>query len=112
MVDDVEPVVEVLAEAPLSDLLLEVLVRRGDERGRRPGAVASRRAAGSSAPARTRRSLAWSRERHLADLVEEKRPAVGRLEEARLVRDRAGERAALVAEELAFEQRLGDRRRS
>ena len=52
----------------------------------------------------TRRSLAWSGQGHLADLVEEQRAAVGELELARLHPVRAGERAALVAEELALEQ--------
>ena len=60
------------------------------------------------APASTRRSLACSGERHLADLVEEERAAVGQLERALRVARRAGERAALVAEQLALEQRLGE----
>ena len=47
--------------------------------------------------------------RHLADLVEEERAAVGLLEEALLVAQRAGEGAALVAEQLALEQVLGQR---
>ena len=37
------------------------------------------------------------------DLVEEYRPAVGQLETANPLRDGAGERAAFVTEELAFE---------
>ena len=45
---------------------------------------------------------------HLADLVEEERALVRQLELAELLRVRVGERAALVAEELALEQRLGD----
>ena len=49
-------------------------------------------------------------ERHLADLVEHQR-ALGRLLElARLVAIRAGERAALVAEELGLEQLFRERR--
>ena len=47
---------------------------------------------------------------HLADLVEEHRAAVGHLEQAALLLARIGERAALVTEQLAFEQRLGQRR--
>ena len=47
---------------------------------------------------------------NLADLVEEERAAVGLLEAPLAPRDRAGERAALVAEELALEQPLGERR--
>ena len=46
---------------------------------------------------------------HLADLVEEDRPAVGELEATDAVRDSAGEGAALVAEHLALEEVLGDR---
>ena len=48
-------------------------------------------------------------ERNVADLVEEERSAVGELEPADLLRDRAGERAALVAEELALEKPGGNR---
>jgi hypothetical protein len=49
-------------------------------------------------------------ERHVADLVEEERAAVGLLEAAAPRRLRAGECAALVAEQLALEQVLGYRR--
>ena len=54
--------------------------------------------------------LGLQRERHLADLVEEERAAVGLLEEARRALLGVGERAAHVAEQLALEQRLGHRR--
>ena len=43
---------------------------------------------------------------HVADLVEKQRASVRDLEEALLRRDRAGERAALVAEQLRLEQLL------
>src|SRR5262249_19759801 len=46
----------------------------------------------------------------LADLVEEQRAAVGQLEAADLLVRGAGEGALLVAEELALEERLGQRR--
>ena len=59
---------------------------------------------------RNRSSLACSAGRHLADLVEEHRAAVGGFEQALLLHARIGERAALVAEELALEQLLGQRR--
>jgi len=45
---------------------------------------------------------------HLADLVEQQRPAAGSLEQARSVLRRAGERTARMSEQLALEQRLGD----
>src|SRR5207302_4771766 len=50
------------------------------------------------------------RRRHLADLVEKQCPAIRQLEAARAPLGRAGERAFLVAEDLALEQRLGNRR--
>ena len=50
------------------------------------------------------------RRRHLGDLVEEQRAAVGELEAAGAAIGGAGERALLVAEDLALEQRLGNRR--
>ena len=53
--------------------------------------------------------LGLQRQRQVADLVEEQRAAMRQLELARLARDRAGERALLVAEELGLEQRLGNR---
>ncbi len=46
----------------------------------------------------------------LADFVEEDGAAFGRAEEAGLVAHRAGERAAVVAEELGFGEGLGERR--
>ena len=54
--------------------------------------------------------LGLRRQRHLGDLVEQQRAAVGRLEAAVAALDRAGERAALVAEQLRLEQRLRERR--
>src|SRR4030095_10092994 len=46
----------------------------------------------------------------LADLVEGERAAVGELDPAALALGRAGERALLVAEQLALEQLLAERR--
>ncbi len=53
--------------------------------------------------------LGLQRRRELADLVEEHRAAVGDLEPPLLERDGAGEGAFFVTEELALEQRLGQR---
>ncbi len=58
----------------------------------------------------TRSSLACSAGDSSRDLVEEHRAAVGLDEQAGAIGARVGERAALVAEELALEQRVGDRR--
>ena len=56
-----------------------------------------------------RRSLGWRSRRELADLVEEQRAAVRRLERAGARGDGAGERAGLVTEQLALEEVAGDR---
>src|SRR6187551_704458 len=48
--------------------------------------------------------------RHFADLVEEERSTFGHLEQADFVGVGAGERALLVAKELAFDQLFRDRR--
>ena len=48
-------------------------------------------------------------ERHLGDLVEEQRAAVGALEEALVLAVGAGEAALLVAEDLALDQVRRDR---
>ena len=53
--------------------------------------------------------LALRRRGKLPDLVQENRPAVGELELAEAARERAREGAAFVAEELALEERVGDR---
>ena len=47
-------------------------------------------------------------ERQIADLVEEERAPVGGLEPSGLARQRARERALLVAEQLALDQRFGE----
>ena len=51
-------------------------------------------------------------ERHLGDLVEEQRAAVGALEEALVLAVGAGEAALLVAEQLALDQVAARWRRS
>jgi hypothetical protein len=108
--DDVEPVQQVLAEQSLPHALLEVLVRRGDhahvrlERGVPADAVVLAVREHAQQPDLQVR-------RHVADLVEEQRAALGLLEAAAPRALRAGERAALVPEQLALEQVLRDRRR-
>ncbi len=54
--------------------------------------------------------LGLQRQRHVADLVEKQRAAVGELELAGRLPHRAGEGALLVAEQLALEQRFRDGR--
>src|SRR5678815_1895443 len=104
----VEPVEEVLAEISALHHGLEIAVRRGDEAHVR---LEGRRAA-------ERRELALLEEpqelhlngkRDVSDLVEEERAALRELDTTRLALGRPGERALLVTEELALEERLGDR---
>ena len=108
--EDAEPVVEVLAELAAPHRGVQVAVGRGDHADVGVAARACCRGAWNSRSSSTRSSLAWTVGRHLADLVEEQHAAAGLLDPSRLGRDRAGERAALVAEQLRFEQLVGQRR--
>ncbi len=105
---DVQTVEEIFAEASRPHLLLEVPVGGGNDADIDPQI---RRAADAlerlllEEPEHLRLQSGC----HLADLVQKDRPAVGRLEKAALLSVRAGERAALMTEELAFEQRFGQR---
>ena len=106
--DDVQPIVEILAERPLLHHLRQVGVGRGDDAdvdldGAR---VAD---ALELALLQHAQQLHLQRHRHRPHLVEEQRAAVGLLEPALPHRHRAGERAADVAEQLGIEQRLGNR---
>jgi hypothetical protein len=98
-----QTIVEILPERPALDRGLEVSMRRGDEPH-----VHTPRLRGANRPDFA--TLEEAQEHHLrierkvAHLVEEDGPAFGDGEEAGLPRDRAGERAALVAEEFAEEQ--------
>ena len=106
-VDDVEPVVEVLAEGSLADLLLEVAVGRGDD-----AHVDLDRLLAADALELALLEHAQDLDLHvlvdLADLVEEEGALVGELEAAALAGLGPGEGALLVAEELALEEALGE----
>ena len=108
-VEHVEAVVEVEAEGAALDLAGEVLVGRGDD-----AHVDRQVARAAEAPEghllEHLEQLGLRPGAQLADLVEEQRAAVGRLEQAALLRLGVGEGAALVAEQLALEQVLGQRR--
>ena len=109
--DDREPVVEVEAEPAVVDLGAEVAVGRGDHA--RVELELGRAADAAKPPAlehAEQRGLIGGRQ--LADLVEEHRAAVRALERADVRAIGAGERAALVAEQLAREQRRRRARRS
>ena len=107
--DDVEPEVEVLAEAAGGDGIAEVAVGGGHHahvdvpRLRRAHSL-------HLAVLEHAQQLGLELGRDLADLVEEERAAVGALEAAGAGLERSGERAALVAEELALEHAGRERR--
>src|SRR5260370_277702 len=101
--EDVQAVVEVVAEPLLLDHLDEVAVRRGDQADvdlDRPGAAEAL----ERLLLEDLEELRLELERDLAYLVEEERAAVRHLEAPELLRDGAGERAAFVAEELALDE--------
>jgi hypothetical protein len=105
--DDVDAVVEVLAELARRDELLEGLVAGEDDA--HVDLDGLRAAHGLElAFLEDAQQLELHAGRGGVDLVEEDRPAVGREEAADLVGVRAGEGALDVPEELALQQRLGD----
>ena len=108
--DDVEAEVEVFAERLLDDCLLEVGVRRAHEpyvRLARDGAAEALVLAGLE----DAQELHLPDEREVADLVEEQRASVGRLESADARLGRAREGAGLGSEELGLHQGLRQRPR-
>ena len=105
----VEAHVEIGAEAPLAHERLDVLVRRGDELGRR-GPRARVPEPRHRAALEHEQELPLQIEIEVRDLVEEQRAAVRLLEDARVVLDGAGVRAAPRPEQVGREQRRRDRR--
>ena len=106
---DVQAIEQILAEQALLDQPAQVAMGGGDD----ADVGLDRRAAAD------RHVLAFLQHaqqpglrlgRHVADLVEEQRAAVRLLELAGRALDRAGEGAALVAEQLALDQLARDRR--
>src|SRR5690606_939720 len=106
--DDVQPVVEVLAEAAVVHLAAQVAVGGGDDAHVDPLRLdaADRLDLAVLQGAQQDRLQAGV---HLADLVEEQGAAVGGDEQAALGGVGAGEGAAHVAEQLALEQRADQR---
>ncbi len=106
--DHVEAVIQVLAERSFAHPLLQVLVRRCDHAHVRLELLMAADAVERPIrqdPQQARLQLGG----HVADLIEEQRPAFGLLEAAAPLLLRAGERATLVAEELGLEQVLRHR---
>ena len=107
-VKDVETIEEVGAELPFLDEQLEVLVGGGDDAEiDLDGLVAAD--AHDLALLQDAQQVGLRLEADVADLVEEDRAAFGDFELALLAVLRSGECAFLVAEQFAFEQRLGER---
>src|SRR5258705_349544 len=107
--DRVDAEVEILAQLTLSQRGLEIDVGRADETEVH---VHEPVAADGTVFALLQHAQqlglqVWG---HLANLVEQERAALGHLEEAHLVGVRPRERALLVAEQLALDQVLRDRR--
>ncbi|MNZ11188.1 hypothetical protein D3C78_280510 [compost metagenome] len=101
--EDVEAVVEILAEAAGLDHLFEVLVGGGDDAHVDVlGLVAADPLEG--ALLQHAQQLDLHLQRHVADLVEEQGAAVGQFEAPCPAGDGTGEGALLMAEELAFQQ--------
>ncbi len=104
-----QPKQEILAECAVPDLFAEIAIGRRYEANVDP----SRRKRAESRDLATlehAQDLGLRGQRHFPDFVEKYRAAIGAFEQAGLGAIRAGERAALVTEELALEQRLGKRR--
>jgi hypothetical protein len=103
----VQAVVEVLPEGLGLHDRLEVLVRRRDDAHVDPDRLRASDAL-DLALLQDAQDLGLGRQRHVADLVEEDRPAVAELELADPLARGAREGALLVAEELALDQVVGD----
>jgi hypothetical protein len=104
--DDVQAIVEILAEFPVGDLRAQVAVRRRDQ----PHVGAARRPIRADRLHFTRfrepQQYGLHAQTHLAELVEQQRPAFSLPHQPGLVSIRAGEAAARVAEQLGFQERL------
>src|SRR3989441_4314049 len=103
-----DAVLQVVPELAVADRPFEIAIgRRHDPHVDRLGAQATQAADGLLLD--DLEELDLQRQLDVADLVEEQRAAVGRLEQAGLRRLRVRIGAALVAEELGLEERRGNR---
>src|SRR5688572_1876439 len=107
--DRVDAEVEVLAQAAVAQRVLELDVRVADQAEVHPDQpIAADRAV--LALLQHTKELRLQVGRHLANLVEEQRPALGHLEEPHLVAGGARERAFAVPEQLALDELGGNGR--
>ncbi|EAU66790.1 hypothetical protein STIAU_1021 [Stigmatella aurantiaca DW4/3-1] len=107
--DDLEALVKVLAEAARGHLLREGAVGGGDDARTQLDALDAAHAL-ELALLEHAQELGLEHQRHVADLVQEDGAVLGQLELALLGAGGAGERALLVAEQLALQQRVHDGR--
>ena len=107
--DDLEPVIKVLPEARRFDLPLQVLVGRADETGLDPPGAGLADAA-HLAFLKDAEEFGLEGQGQVADFVQEKRAPRGFLDQAGLIAERPGESAADMAEQLAFQEMIGDGR--
>ena len=101
--DDLETIVEVLAELAVHHHLFEIAVRRGDDADVDLNALVAAQLR-EFAVLQHVEELGLQRRLHLADFVEHQRTGVGLLELADPRRRGAGKGSTFVAEELALEQ--------
>ena len=104
----VQAVVDVLAEPARQHLAREGNIGRGDDPHVHADRVLAAEALHLSFLQRTQ-ELCLCGERKVDDLVEEQAPPLGELEVPHLSLVRTGERALLIAEELRFDQGVGNR---
>jgi hypothetical protein len=101
--DHVQPVEQVVAKPPLAHQLLQVaLATRDDAHVNGDGTSAAEPLDG--AVLQHPQQLDLHRQRHVVDVVEKYRPALGQFEPAGPVLDRPGKSPAFVAKELGFDQ--------
>ncbi len=106
----VQPVVEILPEPPLLHERLEIAVGGGQHADVDADRTPDRPPARWSAPAARAGACVCRSTRHVADLVEEEGAAMRQLELAEPALLGVGEGAALVAEQLGFEEGAGNGR--
>ena len=103
----IESIIQIVAETAGVDFVFQKLIGGGDDAGIDVDSCGSRRRARTPSPASTRSSFDLQLRTHAGDFVEKNGAAVRRLESAGFVVDGSGERSLDVAEQLAFQQTLG-----
>src|SRR5579884_1186057 len=107
-IDDIEPVIKVIAECALGDARFEIAVGSGDHPDIDAGRLAGAEAA-ELVILEHLQKLGLKTEVHVADFVQKNGPAVGELEFSGIGLKGASEGAALVAEQLALDKLAWER---